>query len=286
MRLGRSRITNKENETLSKVIVVTSGKGGVGKTTTSAAFSTGLALRGYKTVVLDFDVGLRNLDLIMGCERRVVYDLLNVIHGEGSLNQALIRDKRVENLYILPASQTRDKDALTLDGVGRVIDELKERFDYIICDSPAGIEKGAITAMYYADHALVVTNPEVSSVRDSDRIIGMLGSKTRRAELDLEPVKEHLVLSRYDPVRVNKGEMLSVSDVQEILAIPFLGVIPESKSVLVASNSGIPVTLDPESDAGKAYLDVVDRFLGEELPHRFMEAPKRNFISRLFGGGL
>lgn len=271
---------------MSKVIVVTSGKGGVGKTTTSAAFSTGLALRGYKTVVLDFDVGLRNLDLIMGCERRVVYDLLNVIHGEGSLNQALIRDKRVENLYILPASQTRDKDALTLDGVGRVIDELKERFDYIICDSPAGIEKGAITAMYYADHALVVTNPEVSSVRDSDRIIGMLGSKTRRAELDLEPVKEHLVLSRYDPVRVNKGEMLSVSDVQEILAIPFLGVIPESKSVLVASNSGIPVTLDPESDAGKAYLDVVDRFLGEELPHRFMEAPKRNFISRLFGGGL
>lgn len=269
---------------MSKVIVVTSGKGGVGKTTTSAAFSTGLALRGYKTVVLDFDVGLRNLDLIMGCERRVVYDLLNVIHGEGSLNQALIKDKRVENLYILPASQTRDKDALTLDGVGRVIDELKERFDYIICDSPAGIEKGAITAMYYADHALVVTNPEVSSVRDSDRIIGMLGSKTRRAERDLEPVKEHLVIARYDPVRVNKGEMLSVSDVQEILAIPFLGVIPESKSVLVASNSGIPVTLDTTSDAGKAYLDVVDRFLGEELPHRFMEAPKKSLMSRLFGG--
>jgi septum site-determining protein MinD len=277
-------LKKEEERILSKVIVVTSGKGGVGKTTTSAAFSTGLALRGYKTVVLDFDVGLRNLDLIMGCERRVVYDLLNVIHGEGALNQALIKDKRVENLYILPASQTRDKDALTLDGVGRVIDELKERFDYIICDSPAGIEKGAITAMYYADHALVVTNPEVSSVRDSDRIIGMLGSKTRRAELDLEPVKEHLVIARYDPVRVNKGEMLSVSDVQDILAIPFLGVIPESKSVLVASNSGIPVTLDTTSDAGKAYLDVVDRFLGEELPYRFMEAPKRSIMSRLFGG--
>jgi septum site-determining protein MinD len=268
---------------LAKVVVVTSGKGGVGKTTTSAAFSAGLALRGYKTVVLDFDVGLRNLDLIMGCERRVVYDLLNVIHGEGSLNQALIKDKRVENLFILPASQTRDKDALTLDGVERVIGELKERFDYIICDSPAGIEKGAITAMYFADEALVVTNPEVSSVRDSDRIIGMLGSKTRRAEVNLEPVKEHLVVTRYDPARVNRGDMLSVSDVQEILAIPFLGVIPESKSVLVASNSGVPVSLVNTSDAGEAYLDVVDRFLGQERPHRFMDVPRRGLLSRLFG---
>lgn len=268
---------------MAKVVVVTSGKGGVGKTTTSAAFSAGLALRGYKTVVLDFDVGLRNLDLIMGCERRVVYDLLNVIHGEGSLNQALIKDKRVENLFILPASQTRDKDALTLDGVERVIGELKERFDYIICDSPAGIEKGAITAMYFADEALVVTNPEVSSVRDSDRIIGMLGSKTRRAEANLEPVKEHLVVTRYDPARVNRGDMLSVSDVQEILAIPFLGVIPESKSVLVASNSGVPVSLVNTSDAGEAYLDVVDRFLGQERPHRFMDVPRRGILSRLFG---
>jgi septum site-determining protein MinD len=276
-------LSAEEVEILAKVVVVTSGKGGVGKTTTSAAFSAGLALRGYKTVVLDFDVGLRNLDLIMGCERRVVYDLLNVIHGEGSLNQALIKDKRVENLFILPASQTRDKDALTLDGVERVIGELKERFDYIICDSPAGIEKGAITAMYFADEALVVTNPEVSSVRDSDRIIGMLGSKTRRAEANLEPVKEHLVVTRYDPARVNRGDMLSVSDVQEILAIPFLGVIPESKSVLVASNSGVPVSLVNTSDAGEAYLDVVDRFLGQERPHRFMDVPRRGILSRLFG---
>jgi septum site-determining protein MinD len=276
-------LSAEEVEILAKVVVVTSGKGGVGKTTTSAAFSAGLALRGYKTVVLDFDVGLRNLDLIMGCERRVVYDLLNVIHGEGSLNQALIKDKRVENLFILPASQTRDKDALTLDGVERVIGELKERFDYIICDSPAGIEKGAITAMYFADEALVVTNPEVSSVRDSDRIIGMLGSKTRRAEANLEPVKEHLVVTRYDPARVNRGDMLSVSDVQEILAIPFLGVIPESKSVLVASNSGVPVSLVNTSDAGEAYLDVVDRFLGQERPHRFMDVPRRGLLSRLFG---
>ncbi len=267
---------------MAKVVVVTSGKGGVGKTTTSAAFSAGLALRGYKTVVLDFDVGLRNLDLIMGCERRVVYDLLNVIHGEGSLNQALIKDKRVDNLFVLPASQTRDKDALNLEGVERIINELKERFDYIICDSPAGIEKGAITAMYFADEALVVTNPEVSSVRDSDRIIGMLSSKTRRAEQNLS-VKEHLIVTRYDPARVSRGDMLSAADVQEILAIPFLGVIPESKSVLVASNSGVPVTLDKDNDAGSAYMDVVDRFLGQERPFRFMDVPKRGLISRLFG---
>ncbi len=267
---------------MAKVVVVTSGKGGVGKTTTSAAYASALALKGYKTVVIDFDVGLRNLDLIMGCERRVVYDLLNVIHGEGSLNQALIKDKRVEELYILPASQTRDKEALTIEGVGKVIDELKERFDYIVCDSPAGIEKGAVAAMYYADEALVVTNPEVSSVRDSDRIIGMLASKTKKAQQG-EEVKAHLVVTRYDPVRVQKGEMLSVFDVQEILAIPLLGVIPESKSVLSASNSGVPVTLDEESDAGGAYFDTVDRFLGEEREYRFMDAPKTGFFSRIFG---
>ncbi|MDY0212361.1 MAG: septum site-determining protein MinD [Desulfuromonadaceae bacterium] len=269
---------------MARVIAVTSGKGGVGKTTTSAAFAAGLAKRGFKTVVVDFDVGLRNLDLIMGCERRVVYDLLNVIHNEGSLNQALIKDKRLENLYILPASQTRDKDALTLDGVERVLGELRERFDYIVCDSPAGIEKGAIAAMYFADDALVVTNPEVSSVRDSDRIVGMLGSKTYRAEKELEPVKEYLIITRYDPTRVEIGEMLSADDVQEILAIPFLGVVPESQAVLEASNSGIPVTMDEDSDAGSAYMDVVDRFLGEERPHRFMQAVKKGFFSRLFRG--
>ena len=279
--MNKEILTRKE-EKLAKVVVVTSGKGGVGKTTTSAAFAAGLALRGYKTVVIDFDVGLRNLDLIMGCERRVVYDLLNVIHGEGSLNQALIKDKRVDNLFILPASQTRDKDALSMEGVGKVIATLQQNFDYIICDSPAGIEKGAMTAMYFADEALVVTNPEVSSVRDSDRIIGMLASKTRRAEQDLAPVKEHLVITRYDPLRVNKGDMLSAGDVQEILAISFLGVVPESKSVLAASNAGIPVTLTDENDAGEAYFDMVDRFLGQDRPFRFMDAPKRSIFSRLF----
>ena len=278
----KQRLTDRPEGKLAKVLVVTSGKGGVGKTTTSAAFAAGLAVRGYKTVVIDFDVGLRNLDLIMGCERRVVFDLLNVIHGEGSLNQALIKDKRVSNLFILPASQTRDKDALSMEGVGEVISTLQKSFDYIICDSPAGIEKGAMIAMYFADEALVVTNPEVSSVRDSDRIIGMLASKTRRAEQELSPVKEHLVITRYDPLRVNKGDMLSAEDVQEILAIPILGVVPESRSVLAASNSGIPVTLTDENDAGGAYFDMVDRFLGEDRPFRFMDVPRKGFFSRLF----
>lgn len=267
---------------MAKIIVVTSGKGGVGKTTTSAAFGTGLAQRGHKTVIIDFDVGLRNLDLIMGCERRVVYDFVNVINGEAKLSQALIKDKHLDNLFILPASQTRDKDALTAEGVKQVLDELKADFDYIVCDSPAGIERGAHLAMYYADSALIVTNPEVSSVRDSDRILGLLASKTHRAEEGLPPPKEHLVITRYSPTRVDKGEMISVETVQEILGVPLLGVIPESPAVLRASNSGVPVILDPQSDAGQAYSDTVNRFLGETVPHRFLTAEKKGLLRRLF----
>ncbi|MDV7211879.1 septum site-determining protein MinD [Azotobacter beijerinckii] len=269
---------------MAKILVITSGKGGVGKTTTSAAIGTGLALRGHKTVVVDFDVGLRNLDLIMGCERRVVYDFVNVIQGDASLSQALIKDKRLENLYVLAASQTRDKDALSTEGVGRVMDELRESFEYIICDSPAGIEKGAHLAMYFADEAIVVTNPEVSSVRDSDRMLGLLASKSRRSENGEEPIKEHLLLTRYSPDRVTKGEMLGVEDVEEILAIRLLGVIPESQSVLKASNQGIPVILDEQSDAGQAYSDAVERLLGKETPHRFLDVQKKGFLQRLFGG--
>ena len=269
---------------MAKIIVVTSGKGGVGKTTTSAAISTGLAQRGHKTAVIDFDVGLRNLDLIMGCERRVVYDFVNVIKGEATLNQALIKDKRTEGLFILPASQTRDKDALTPEGVETVLNDLSKDFDFIVCDSPAGIEKGAQMALYYADIAIVVTNPEVSSVRDSDRILGILQSKSRRAERSDEPIKEHLLLTRYNPERVEKGEMLSVADVEEILAIPLLGVIPESEAVLKASNQGQPVILDDESQAGQAYSDAVDRLLGKESAHRFLEVQKKNFLKRLLGG--
>ncbi|AMP89630.1 septum site-determining protein MinD [Legionella pneumophila] len=267
---------------MAKIIVITSGKGGVGKTTSSAAISSGLALLGHKTVVIDFDIGLRNLDIIMGCERRVVYDFINVINGEANLNQALIKDKRVPNLCILPASQTRDKDALTLEGVEKTLNELAKDFDFIICDSPAGIETGALMAMYFADHAIVVTNPEVSSVRDSDRILGILASKTKRAIENKAPVQEHLLLTRYDPERVERGEMLSVTDVKEILAIPLIGVIPESKSVLKASNTGTPVILDESSDAGIAYQDAIARFLGEERPMRYISNDKKGIFRRLF----
>ena len=268
-----------------EIIVVTSGKGGVGKTTTSASLATGLAMAGKKVAVIDFDVGLRNLDLIMGCERRVVYDFVNVVQGESTLKQALIKDKRYENLYVLAASQTRDKDALTQEGVQKVLDGLSEEgFEYVVCDSPAGIEKGAHLAMYFADQAVVVVNPEVSSVRDSDRILGLLASKTRRAERGDGPIKQNLLLTRYNPTRVAAGEMLSVKDVEEILGIAVVGVIPESENVLAASNSGVPVILNNDSFAGQAYSDTVARVLGEERPLRFTEVQKKGFLQRVFGG--
>jgi septum site-determining protein MinD len=261
---------------------MTSGKGGVGKTTSAAAFAAGLAQRGHKTVVVDFDVGLRNLDLVMGCERRVVFDFVNVINGEARLNQALIKDKRIDNLFILPTSQTRDKDALSREGVGEALEKLKDEFEYVICDSPAGIEKGAVMALYYADEAVIVTNPEVSSVRDSDRILGVLQSKSKRAEENREPVKEHLLLTRYDLDRVERGEMMAVDDVLDILAIRLLGVVPEDQAVLRASNLGQPVILDGTSTPGQSYRDAVSRFLGEEIPHRFTRREKRGVFQRLF----
>lgn len=268
---------------MARIIVVTSGKGGVGKTTTSAAISMGLALRGHRTAVIDFDIGLRNLDLVMGCERRVVYDFVNVINKEANLNQALIKDKRCENLSILPASQTRDKEALTQEGVERVLEELKTmEFEFIVCDSPAGIETGALMAMHYADEALVVTNPEVSSVRDSDRILGILGSKTQRAIDGADPVKEHLLIARYNPARVADGQMLSVQDIEDILRIPLIGVIPESESVLAASNQGVPAIHLKASAVSEAYKDVVRRFLGESREMRFTQAARPTFFQRLF----
>jgi septum site-determining protein MinD len=258
---------------LAEIIVVTSGKGGVGKTTSSASIATGIARRGKKVAVIDFDVGLRNLDLIMGCERRVVYDFVNVIHGEATLKQALIKDKRFDNLYVLAASQTRDKDALTKEGVEKVLKDLAdEGFDYILCDSPAGIEKGAFLAMYFADKAVVVVNPEVSSVRDSDRILGD------------GDVAAYLLLTRYSPQRVENGEMLSITDVEEVLGLKTIGVIPESGDVLNASNKGEPVIMDAESNAGQAYDDAVARLMGEDRPMRFTQLEKKGFFSKLFGG--
>src|SRR5687768_15716536 len=244
------------------VLVITSGKGGVGKTTSTAALGAALAQDGQEVVVVDFDVGLRNLDLVMGAERRVVFDLINVVNGDAKLSQALIRDKRVETLSILPASQTRDKDALTDEGVARVMGELREKFDWVICDSPAGIERGATLAMRHADIAVVVVNPEVSSIRDADRIIGMLDAKTVKAE-NGQRVDKQLLLTRYDPIRARRGEIMTVETVLEILSLPLLGIIPESGEVLLSSNVGAPVTLgSPGSAPAQAYLDAARRLKG------------------------
>ncbi|ETW13178.1 septum site-determining protein [Roseivivax marinus] len=274
----------KEEPPLGRVIVITSGKGGVGKTTSAAAISAGLAKLGHKTVVIDFDVGLRNLDMTMGCERRVVFDFINVIQGDARLKQALIRDKRLDTLSILPTSQTRDKDALTKEGVEAVLNELKEEFDYIICDSPAGIERGAQLAMYFADEAVVVTNPEVSSVRDSDRVLGLLSSQTKRAETEgAEPIKAQVLLTRHDQARIASGEMMTVDDVLEILAVPLLGIIPESKAVLRASNVGTPVVLDEPSAASRAYEDAVARLTGQEVEMRTPGDTRPGLFQRLFG---
>ncbi|BAH83082.1 septum site-determining protein MinD [Candidatus Ishikawella capsulata] len=270
---------------MTRIIVVTSGKGGVGKTTSSASIATGLARKGKKTVVIDFDIGLRNLDLIMGCERRVVYDFINVIQNNATINQALIKDKRSEQLYILPASQTRDKDHLTVKGVEKVLNSLKAMdFEFIICDSPAGIETGALMALYFADEAIITTNPEVSSVRDSDRIIGIISSKSRRAENKDDPVKEHLLITRYNPNRVNLGDMMSIEDVLNILCIPLIGVIPEDNAILASSNQGEPVIWDVTSQASQAYSDTIDRLLGQTCPLRFIEEEKISFLKRLFRG--
>ena len=266
-----------------KIVVVTSGKGGVGKTTTSASISMGLAERGYKTAVIDFDVGLRNLDIVMGCERRVIYDFISVIQGKAELRQALIKDKRNPNLYLLAASQSHDKDALTKDGVFRVLNGLRElNFDYIICDSPAGIEAGALHAMYYADEAIVVSNPEVSSIRDSDRVIGLLNSKTDIVEKGTAEMEIHLLITRYDQDRVKKGEMLSVEDVNEILSLDLLGIIPESKEVIESSNKGVPVISKENSLVAETYKDWVSRLIGEDVPLRNLSS-RKGIFRKIFG---
>lgn len=267
---------------MAKVVVVTSGKGGVGKTTSTAALGTALAQLGQNVAVVDFDVGLRNLDLVMGAERRVVFDLINVVQGVVKLHQALIRDKRVETLWLLPASQTRDKDALTDEGVARVIGELRTRFDWILCDSPAGIERGATLAMRHADAAIIVTNPEVSSVRDSDRIIGLLDAKTVRAEQG-ERIPKHILITRFDAARAARGEMLNIADVLEILSLPLLGIIPESEEVLRASNLGSPVVLsNPASTPARTYIDAARRLMGENVD-MIVPSEKRGLLNRLFG---
>jgi septum site-determining protein MinD len=267
---------------MAKVLVVTSGKGGVGKTTSTAALGAALAKTGQKVAVIDFDVGLRNLDLVMGAERRVVFDLVNVVQGVAKLSQALIRDKRLETLWLLPASQTRDKDALTEEGIAGIIKEMRPNYDWVICDSPAGIERGATLAMRFADIAVIVTNPEVSSVRDSDRIIGLLDSKTEKAEKG-QRVEKHVLITRYDPQRAARGEMLNIEDVLEILSTPLLGIVPESEEVLRASNIGSPVTLsNPTSGPARAYLDAARRLKGDDVPMH-IPTDRKGLFDKLFG---
>jgi septum site-determining protein MinD len=267
---------------MGKVVVVTSGKGGVGKTTSTAALGAALATLEQNVVVVDFDVGLRNLDVIMGAERRVVYDLVNVVQGVAKLPQALIRDKRIETLSLLPTSQTHDKDALTEKGIARVMAELRRKFDWVICDSPAGIERGATLAMRHADIAIVVANPEVSSVRDSDRIIGLLDAKTLKAEKG-ERIEKHLLITRYDAARALRGEMMTIDDVVELLSIPLLGIVPESLEVLHASNVGSPVTLSNASSApARAYMDAAKRLKGEAVDMT-IPSDKKRFLDRLLG---
>jgi septum site-determining protein MinD len=267
---------------MAKVLVVTSGKGGVGKTTSAAALGAALAQGGQSVVLIDFDVGLRNLDLVMGAERRVVFDLINVVQGVARLPQALIRDKRIETLWLLPASQTRDKDALTEEGVARVIAELRTKFDWVICDSPAGIERGATLAMRFADVAVIVTNPEVSSVRDSDRMIGLLDSKTEKAEKG-QRIEKHILITRYDPSRAARGEMLNIGDVLEILSTPLIGIIPESEEVLRASNLGSPITLSNAASApARAYQAAARRLKGEDVPMS-IPSDRKGLLDKLFG---
>nr|AKB90667.1 mitochondrial MinD [Malawimonas californiana] len=265
-----------------RIVVITSGKGGVGKTTTSASFAYGLASQGFKVCAIDFDIGLRNLDLHLGCERRVVFDFVNVINGECQLHQALIKDKRCPSLSMLAASQTRDKSVLTEEGVGRVIDQLRKEFEFVVCDSPAGIEQGAHQAMYFADDALMCTNPELSSVRDADKMIGILTSKSQRAITKSEAIRQFLLITRYSPERVAAHNMLSVKDIADMLGIPLVGVIPESEEVLHNTNLGQPVVLGAD-DAAAAYKDTVLRFLGQDRPLQYVSPKPKGILKRLFG---
>jgi len=270
-----------------RIVCVTSGKGGVGKTTSAASFAMGLANRGHKTCVVDFDIGLRNLDIHLGMERRVIFDFVNVLMEECTLNQALIKDKREKNLSMLAASQTRDKDSLTVEGVERVLSDLSKSFEYVVLDSPAGIESGARHAMYFADDAIIVTNPELSSCRDADKMVGFVSSRSRRAELgenEADPVSQTLLITRYCPERAEAEESLSLHDIEELLGLPVIGVIPESKEVLTCTNLGTPIiTLGDDNAASGAYSDMVDRFLGEEKELRFITPEPVSFFKRIFG---
>ena len=264
---------------MSEVIVITSGKGGVGKTTTSANLGTGLAMAGKKVVMIDADIGLRNLDVIMGLENRIVYDLIDVIEGNCRLKQALIRDKRYENLFLIPAAQTRDKDAVSPEQMNKLCESLKEEFDFIIIDCPAGIEQGFKNAIAGADRAIVVTTPEVSAVRDADRIIGLLEANELKNPM--------LILNRIRVDMVKRGDMMAMDDVTEILAIDIIGIVPDDESIVISANKGEPSVTDPSSRAGEAYRNITQRILGNNVPLMDLDFEKGLFnkVKRFFKSG-
>ena len=257
---------------MNEVYVITSGKGGVGKTTTSANLGAGLAQKGKKVVLIDADIGLRNLDVVMGLENRIVYDIVNVIEGNARLRQALIKDKRYANLCLLPAAQTRDKNAVSPDQMKKICDDLKQDFDYVLIDCPAGIEQGFKNAIAGADKAIVVTTPEVSAVRDADRIIGLLEANDLKNPM--------LILNRIKPNMVKRGEMMSLEDVTEVLAIDVLGVVPDDEGIVVSTNRGEPCVSDDKSFAGQAFREIVRRMLGENLPLMNLE-PETGFVAKM-----
>ena len=266
---------------MAEVITVTSGKGGVGKSTTTANVATALAMLGKKVVAIDFDIGLRNLDMILGLENRIVYDVVDVMEGRCNLAQAIIKDKRTQNLHFLPASQTKDKTILDKEKVEKLIEDLKKDFDYIIIDSPAGIESGFEHSIYLADRALIVTTPEISAVRDADRVIGIIDAKSKKAQEGQE-VQKHIIINRIKPELVERGEMLSVDDVLHILALPIIGVVPDDEDIVKSTNLGEPIVLKEDSIVGEAFRRIARRILGEEVEFLDLKA-KKGFLDKLKG---
>ena len=266
---------------MAEVITVTSGKGGVGKSTTTANIATALAMLGKKTVAVDFDIGLRNLDMILGLENRIVYDVVDVMENRCNLAQAVIKDKRTANLHFLPASQTKDKTVLEKEKVEKLINDLKKEFDYILIDSPAGIESGFEHAIYLADRALIVTTPEISSVRDADRVIGIIDAKSKKAALG-EEVQKHIIINRIKPELVEKGEMLSTEDVLHILALPLIGIVPDDEEIVKSTNLGEPIVLNEKSLVGEAFRRIARRINGEEVEFLDLKS-KKGFFKKLKG---
>jgi septum site-determining protein MinD len=266
---------------MGEVITVTSGKGGVGKSTLSANLAVGLSELGKKVVVIDFDIGLRNLDMILGLENRIVYDVIDVMEGRCNLSQALINDKKSKNLYFLPASQTNDKDILNREKVRVLLEDLKKDFEYIVIDSPAGIESGFEHSIFLADRALIVSTPDVSAVRDADRVIGIIDAKSEKAK-NGEEVQKHVIINRLNPEMVDNGNMLGVEDVLNILALPLIGVVPDDSSIITSTNKGEPIYYDKNSIAATAYQNIARRVVGEEVPFLDLKF-KKGFFKRIFG---